>query len=250
MLKLHFLGACLLVALSAPIPAIAQQRSAVREGYKPEDFLGKKVVLFRPLVSVGSQSTGGVFSANAEWTEKAKKNLTDALADYQKNSGNTLLPFPELVGDDVQKSEEFIALFGAIAYSVEQYQFFVGNRLPTKKKDNKNKIFDWSLGDSIKNLPGTEGADYALFVFDHDEYGSTGRKVLQVVAILGAGVALTSGVHGGFAGLVDLKNGNLVWLNANGRMGGDVREFAGAEKRVRELLQNVPFGKIETSGAK
>ncbi|MFN6935279.1 MAG: hypothetical protein ACK4NZ_09015, partial [Tsuneonella sp.] len=82
--------------------------------------------------------------------------------------------------------------------------------------------------------------DYALFIYNKDAYGSTGRKVLQVLALLGPGIAVTSGEHQGFAGLVDLKTGDLLWLNADTQMGGDVREVDGSEKRVTQLLEDFP----------
>ena len=62
----------------------------------------------------------------------------------------------------------------------------------------------------------------------------------EVVALLGPGIGVKSGEHAGYAGLVDLKNGDLVWLNADGAMGGDVRNDEGASKRVRELLEDFP----------
>lgn len=76
-------------------------------------------------------------------------------------------------------------------------------------------------------------------------YGSTGRKILQAVAILGAGIAVTSGEHKGYAGLVDLKTGDILWLNADGQMGGDVRDQEGSQKRVRQLLEEFPGNDIQ-----
>jgi hypothetical protein len=55
-----------------------------------------------------------------------------------------------------------------------------------------------------------------------------------------ARVPITAGVHKGFAGLVDLRTGELVWLNADMQMGGDVRDADGADKRVRQLLEGFP----------
>ena len=48
----------------------------------------------------------------------------------------------------------------------------------------------------------------------------------------------------GHAGLVDLKTGDLLWLNADTQMGGDVREADGAKKRVRQLLAGFPGSTI------
>jgi hypothetical protein len=64
------------------------------------------------------------------------------------------------------------------------------------------------------------------------------------------GVWVTSGVHKGYAGLIDVKTGELVWLNADYQMGGDVRTPEGAVKRVGQLLEGFPGQNVATSGAR
>jgi hypothetical protein len=220
--------------------AHAQERTAVKQGFELTADSGKKILLLRPKVSVGAQSTGGMFEPNAEWTDKARKYIEAALIKRQETLGNVIVMPPEAYGEQALAVEEHTNLFGAVASAVVNYQFFAGNRLPTKKRDNKAGIFDWSLGEGVKDLPGAKDADYALFIYNKDAYGSTGRKILQVVALLGPGIAVKSGEHLGYAGLVDLKTGDLVWLNADAAMGGDVREEDGAEKRVAQLLEEFP----------
>src|SRR3546814_7804516 len=56
-------------------PLQAQERSAVRAGFELPANSGKKILIFRPRISVGSQSTGGMFEPNAEWTDRAKLNM-------------------------------------------------------------------------------------------------------------------------------------------------------------------------------
>ena len=231
--------------VSSASPAQAQERSAVKQGFELQADSGKRILVFRPAVSVGSQSTGGMFEPNAEWTEQAKSNIEMALEELQSRLGNEVIEAPEAFGEDAQAVEEHMALFGAVSQAVIEYQFFVGNRLPTKKRDNKADVFDWSLGDGVADLPGADRADYGLFIFNKDAYGSTGRKILQAVALLGPGIAVKSGEHVGYAGLVDLKTGDLLWLNADGAMGGDVRDAEGSQKRVRQLLEDFPGSDIE-----
>lgn len=192
---------------------------------------------------VGAQSTGGLFEPNGEWTEQARANIEAALRRYQGKLGNEVVTPPEAYGDDARNLQEHMALFAAVSDAVIQYQFFVGNRLPTKKRNNRAGVFDWSLGEGVASLPGAKDADYGLFLFNQDAYGSTGRKVLQIVALMG-GVSVTSGEHRGYAGLVDLKTGDLLWLNADQQMGGDVRDPAGSDKRVAQLLEDFPGSTI------
>ena len=230
--------------------AHAQERTAIKQGFELPANSGKTILLFRPKVSVGEQSTGGMFEPNADWTDSARKHIEAALVKRQATLGNTLILAPEAYGEQARLVEEHTTLFGAVASAVVNYQFFVGNRLPTKKRDNKAGVFDWSLGEGVRNLPGASEADYGLFIYNKDAYGSAGRKILQIVAALGPGIGVKSGEHLGYAGLVDLKTGDLVWLNADAAMGGDVREEDGAEKRVSQLLEEFPGSSNKSSSSK
>ena len=228
---------CLIFA-SASVSA--QEKTGNKEGFELEPG-SVRIALLEPSVRVGAQSTGGMFEPNADWTEQAKENLEAELARKQERLGNEVV---RLDVDNVPQSSELVeyhALFGAVASSVIEYQFFPGNRLPTKKK---TEAFEWSVGPGIVNLEALKGFDYILLIRTKDAYGSTGRKLLQIAGILGAvagfGTAVQSGEHIGMAGLVEVKTGDLVWLNADLAMGGDVRTVEGAEKRVRQLLEGFP----------
>lgn len=237
--------AVLALFATVTVPAAAQERSAVRQDFELEAGSNKRILLFRPSVSAGSQSTAGMYEPNAEWTEQARINLQLSLEALQAQLGNQVIIAPEAYGEAANALSEHMALFAAVSQAVIQYQFFVGNRLPTKKRDNKADVFDWSLGAGVSNLPGAQEADYGLFIYTRDAYGSTGRKILQIAAALGPGIAIKSGEHVGYAGLVDLRTGDLLWLNADGAMGGDVRDAEGSEKRVRQLLEDFPGSDIE-----
>lgn len=228
-------AAVVLSCLAAAQPAQAQEKRAVMPGFALAPG-SVKILLLRPRIKVGAQSTGGMAEPNADWTAQAKTNIGAALTTAQSQLGNQIVTADEPVGDDAQKLADYRALFAVLANSVMVYQFFPGNRLPTKKREG---AFEWSLGPEVKDMPGAAGADYALFINTEDEYGSTGRKVAQLFAAM-AGVGITSGVHIGYAGLIDLKTGNLVWLNADMQMGGDVRQPDGATRRVQQLLEGFP----------
>jgi hypothetical protein len=168
------------LAMLMSAPANAQERSARKQGFELTANSGKRILVLRPFVSVGGQSTGGMFEPNGDWTEKARNNIHVSLERAQAKLGNFIVIPPEAYGEDAQKQQEYMALFAAVSQAVIEYQFFVGNRLPTKKRDNKNDVFDWSLGSGVASLPGAQDADYALFIWNRDAYGSTGRKILQV----------------------------------------------------------------------
>ena len=226
----------LTATLCVAVPAAAQEKTGNKPGFTLRPGAAK-IILMRPSITVGAQSTGGLFEPDADWTDQARDNLARALAAQQGNLGNTVVDYVEPAGDAVRQTAEYRALFSALADSVIEYQFFKGNRLPTKKREGS---FEWSIGKDVAALPGLEGADYALFITTEDQFGSTGRKLLQVFAAVAVGYGVKSGLHKGYAGLIDLKTGDLVWLNADMQMGGDVRTPEGATKRVGQLLEGFP----------
>jgi hypothetical protein len=232
-----------LVAVGAAEPTVAQERSAVRAGFTLPRGTAH-ILLLRPHITVGAQSTAGRFQANADWTAQAREQIDAALAAAQRTFGNDVVRAPEAIGAETRLIADYQALFAVVARSVIDYQFFKGNRLPTKKRAGQ---FDWTLGPDVARIARGQGCDYALFVGTEDAYGSTGRKIFQLLAAVTVGVGVTSGEHTGYAGLVDLRTGDLVWLNADRQMGGDVRTPEGAAKRVAELLGGFP-GRAEVPG--
>lgn len=229
-------AAVLAVFAAMTIPAYAQEKGAVREGFSAASLRGQKIVLFRPSVWVGEQSTAGIPEPNADWTAQARELLETELKLRQADFSNEVIAEPELIGEEAQVFADHKALFNSVANSIMTYQFFVGNRLPTRK----NKPFDWTLGEGTRKIARATGARYGLFVTTEDQYGSFGRKMFQIFAAGLVGVGVKSGVHVGYSGLVDLETGELVWLNADGQMGGDVRTEEGMKKRAAQLLEDFP----------
>ncbi len=233
-------GAAVAAALLfVPAAAFAQERHAVRPGFEFAKDRPVTIAVFRPDVHVGTLTTGGVDEANADWTAKARGLIADALRANDKVAGANIVFPTEPEGDDGAYLAEYRALFTAVAGAIEAHKLFPGNRLPTKKE-----AFDWTLGEGTARIGQMANADYALFIFTHDAYGSSGRKAVQALGMLGcligACVLVQAGVHVGYAGLVDLKTGDVMWFNADPQMGGDVREVDGASKRVMQLLDGLP----------
>lgn len=228
-------AAVLCLSLLAAEPVLAQEKSATKPGFTLHPGT-VRIVLMRPTVRVGSQSAGGVITPNAEWTANAREYVVKALKAQQASLGNAVVEYDEGLSGEGPLVTQYSNLFGSVADLVIEYQFFPGNRLPTKKRKD---TFEWGIGSGLSQLKSLDGADYALFINTYDGYGSAGRKMLQIFAAMG-GVSVISGVHWGHAGLIDLKTGELVWLNADRQMGGDLRTEDGAVKRVAQLLKGFP----------
>lgn len=230
-------AAILLVA----VPAQAQffiemgtEKSATKEGFALPKGKAARVIVFRPDVNVGEQTTGGLNEPNADWTKEARRALNAALEKELKSRSGEMKLMPELVGEDAVLIEDYTRLFKAVANAAMTHKLFSGDRLPTKKD-----AFDWTMGPGAAKLGELGDGDYGLFFYTHDSYGSAGRKAVQAVGMI-VGIGVSSGVHIGYAGLVDLKTGDLVWINADVKMGGDVRDAEGAEKRIAQLLEDFP----------
>ncbi len=236
MIDRYFARALVILALlMLHVPLMAQEKTGTKEGFALAPG-SVRIALVDPNIRVGEQSTGGLFEPNADWTQQARENLEREITRALGTLGNEVVRVNLNTTPQGDSLRRYNALFGAVASSVVEYQFFPGNRLPTKKQD---KSFEWTVGPGLREVLALEGYDYILMIRTSDAYGSGGRKALQMVGLL-AGVAVTSGEHIGMAGLVDIKTGDLVWLNADLQMGGDPRTPEGAAKRVSQLLEGFP----------
>lgn len=221
--------------LAAPAQAqMGSHKDAAKQGFVFPASGPVKILVFRPDVSVGSQTTGGMNQPNADWTADGRKQLDAALRRAQAARANEIVMMPELEGEQGALLADYRALFRAVTSAVVTHKLFKGNRLPTKKES-----FNWTLGAGAARLAEIGGGDYGLFLYTYDSFGSAGRHAAQIFGAM-LGVYVPVGVHTGYAGLVDLHTGELVWINADIHMGGDVRNEEGADKRVRELLRGFP----------
>ncbi len=215
-------------------PPLTTEKSAIRPGFAFPADGAVRILVFRPDVQVSEQSTGGLNQRNVEWTIAARAAMTAALSKAQASRQNELKIMAELTGADADLLYDYRSLFKTLTDAVIVHKLFPGNRLPSKKDR-----FDWSLGSGAAKLGQIGGGEYGLFFYTFDSYESSGRKAAQAVGQL-FGVGVTTGVHIGYAGLVDLKTGDLVWINADIKMSGDVRTPEGAEQRIKQLLHAFP----------
>jgi hypothetical protein len=189
-----------------------------------------KVVLMPVDVELFSMSAGGVLEPKADWTANAQKHMRSALQKRKTNVGLTMSELTELEADEF---DDVSSLHAAVARSIA-FHHFGPIKLPTKE----GKL-DWSLGEGVKTLHEKTKADYGLFIWVRDSYATAERKAMMVgLAILGVGINLGSQV--GYASLVDLKTGKVVWFNRLARASGDLRELEPATQSMDDLLTGFP----------
>ncbi len=235
-LLMRALVCCLFAAglsCMATITAHAQERN-LAPGFSalPKNT---KVVVMPTDIELFSISGGGVVEPKADWTEAASRHFKAALAEKKQKMGVSIT---ELSEKDADELAEVNTLHAAVARSIATHHFGPGMlNLPTK--DGK---LDWSMGDAVKGIREKTGADYALFSWIRDSYASAERVATMIVlAMLGVGIG--GGLQIGYASLVDLNTGQVVWFNRLLRVSGDLREAKPAAETLESLLEKFPVVK-------
>lgn len=193
-------------------------------------------ILLTPIdVELYSISAGGVPEPRADWTSTALANMKKELGRLRERYKGETVDLDERAADDFG---ELLSLHSAVARSINLHHAVGGMwALPTK-----NGKLDWSFGDALKPLQDKTGARYALFIWVRDSYAS-GERVAAMVLMAALGVGLGGGVQQGYASLVDLETGRVLWFNRLARASGDLREPAKAVETVDALLLGFPGAK-------
>ena len=211
-------------------PAHAQASRQLAPGFTAR-APGSRLVVVPVDMELFSLSAGGVAEPRADWTEAAQGHFRTGLLARRAQLGTEVI---ELQERDLDDMPQLNALHAAVAESVFVHHMMGQPKLPTK-----NDLLDWTLGEAVDPLRAKTQADYALFFWIRDSYASAERKAAMVaLAILGVGI--TGGVQIGYASLVDLKSGRVVWFNNLVRMSGDLRESKPAQETVEALLSGFP----------
>jgi hypothetical protein len=190
-------------------------------------------VLVMPVdVELFSLSAGGVAEPKADWTSAAHGFMKSALLAKTSKLGLNATNMDEQAADEFA---EQVGLHAAVARSISLHHGFGGAwTLPTKEGR-----LDWSFGDTMQPLQTKTGARYGLFIWVRDSYASAERKAAMVaLALLGIGIG--GGAQVGYASLVDLDSGRVVWFNQLLRASGDLREHDPATETLEALLRGFP----------
>lgn len=193
-----------------------------------------RMVLMPVDVELSHLTAGGLLEPDAEWTEQAKRNMHTALMEEARSRKVELIDFDPNRGipQDRETSLALVHLHRAVGSSILVHQYIPGLALPSKKGK-----FDWSLGPEAAAIARSQNADYAMFLFVRDSYTTGGRAALIVVAAA-FGIGLQGGSQVGFASVVDLKTGDIVWFNRLGRQSGDLRTPEVAGETVNALVRD------------
>lgn len=224
-----FVSYCLMALLLVSRVTSLQANENLAPGFVSVK-LGDEVLVVVPDVELFSISGGGVSEPKADWSEAAQRHISEELKSLLQGKSLRVRFQPQEASDDFA---ELGALHAAVASSIA-FHHFGGQKLPTK-----GGVIDWSLGDATKGLYESSGAKYGLFIWVRDSYASSERKAAMIAfALLGVGMA--GGLQTGYASLIDLSTGRVVWFNRVFRGQGDLRERDSARETVATLLKNFP----------
>lgn len=230
----HVIG---LVCLALVAAGCTQTSVLLREGAAPGGSSGKRVLLMPPDVEVSEITAAGLPEPNAAWTDTARRNIDAALDGAMADRKAELVRYAAAAGQDPYDEAHLpaVRLHRAVGRTILLHKGIPNFALPTKKD-----TFDWSLGETTAVLRDDYGADYALFVYLNDSFASSGRVALIVVAAV-FGVGVPGGQQVGFASLVDLRSGDVVWFNRIASGTGDIRKPDLARGAVDNLLHELPL---------
>jgi len=191
-----------------------------------------KILIMTPDVKYYLLTAGGVPQPHAEWTEAARINFANSLRDYADERNIQVVTIKD--GEQLTETEiAYQKLYSAVGTSILIHHF--GQlKLPTKQGS-----FDWSLGPGVEVIAQKYDADYALFSYYRDYQASTGRVAFSILAAF-AGVVVSAGRESGFASLVDLHTGDIVWFNYLAVGVGELRHEEGARATINALFNDLP----------
>jgi len=203
----------------------------------------KRILLVEPDIQLSLLDAGGVVEPRADWTDTARGVIDKGLREHFSKSGAEVVS-PE---GPSPREVQLMKLHNAVGLAILTHLYGpagsnnVANELP-----NKASALDWTLGPGTTEMRDRYQADYALFVFVRDSYSSAAKKALDVFTViagaaLGVGIVPAGGVQVGFASLVDLRTGNIVWFNRAIDGMGDLREEAKDARATNQLLKDIPI---------
>src|ERR1700704_4296897 len=180
----------------------------------------KRIVMIEPDVQLMELDAGGILELRADWTKAAQNFIWQDLRAHFAKSGAALVNADRPTPRDIQ----LVKLHAVVARAILTHMYNRAARLR-----NKASPLDWTLGRGTNEMRDRYGADYALFIFVRDSYATANRQLVEVFGNL-SGAHLDTAGQEGFASLVDLRTGNIVWFNHLISAYGDLRTEEPAQR--------------------
>jgi len=228
------------IPLLAVLCAVLQACAITNHIARPvEPDPGARIVVLAD-VEISVMTAGGMLEPRADWTESGRMFLLQSLDALLGRKSQTLVRYQDSSEPDVAYADaQILKLHDVVGTTIFKHRMGAPVELLPTVKDR----FDWSLGPGVRALGERHGAQYALIVFVRDGHESAGRIFAGIAAAAIAGVVLAPPRKEGFASLVDLSTGDLLWFNHVDFQpsGDDLRTEPGAGDIAESLLDGYPL---------
>lgn len=200
-----------------------------------------RVLLMPPDVAMLEVAVAGVPLPRADWTTQAQVGLVEAVEDVLESHGAEMLRYRRAEGVVPYADEhlEAVALHEAVLQTILTYRYAPAQRglsLSTKPEG-----LDWTLGESVAAIRADYDADYALFLIYRQATSTAARAFLAAASVVLFGAIQPTSQSLGFASLIDLDSGAVIWTNLLQGQSLDVNEPDGIYGRGIELLSGLPL---------
>jgi hypothetical protein len=189
-----------------------------------------------PIVSLGSDievyelSASGQTTLKQDDTEAARAATVAALdAYFAKGQDPKLVKPTELTAEQQAELKEYFALYDVVAAA--------SLTVLAHGWEHRKEHFDYTLGNGLPWLKAKTGARYAIVTNGVDYVSSGGRVALMLVAAA-AGVAIPMGRSFTVVGVIDLDNGDLVWLDHDSGVG-DLKNLETVKGRYSSQIDHL-----------
>ncbi len=196
-----------------------------------------RVLVMPPDIQLSELTAGGLNEPRADWTETAKENVLQALKEFLQDRQDVLVEYqkPDAGSTAFRTHGQLTKLHEAVGRAIIIHHYYPVYKLPTKGNE-----LDYSLGSGATSVGEAHHCRYGLFVYIRDSYASSGR-VAAILLAAAFNVQLQGGTQVGYASLVDLQTGDIVWFNRLYRGTGDLRTTAATQETVEALLTDFPL---------
>ncbi len=200
-----------------------------------------RVLLMPPDVAAVELATAGVPLPRADWTALAQAGLVDAVADTLRKHGAEMIRYRRATGivPYAEKHLEAIALHETVLQTILTYRYGAAQQraaLPTKQSG-----LDWTLGESVAPIRADYAADYALFLVYRQATSTVERALFAAISFVLFGFIHPTSQSVGFASLIDLNTGAVIWTNLLQGQSLDVNRPDGIRNRCERLLSGLPL---------
>jgi hypothetical protein len=186
-------------------------------------------------VKVFEVTAGGVEEEVPQWSAEASANVLKAVSEViAKTAGMQEVKMARPAGAEAALVDEHMAL----------YKLVVNTAHHTELK-HKVRRFDFGIGPGLAALQAKTGADAAVMVYGRDEASTSGRKAKAVLGKIPFVGAFTGDATLGHSfihiGVIDLRTGDLLWMNSEYRgSSSNLREAADARSVVDAVFKWYP----------